>query len=79
MEVPPPKTLALALNTPSLDTKYCEGEVLEVSARVRWKFAKDDTFILVKGTPPLSSNKTLYFLDNVAANGHPAVPPPTTM
>lgn len=34
MELPPPKTLALALNTPSVDKKNCEAEVGEISAKV---------------------------------------------
>lgn len=58
MEVPPPKTLALALKTPSFDTKYCEAEESDVSARVRWKFDKNETFLFAKGTPPLSSKST---------------------
>lgn len=79
MQVPPPKILALELKTPSVETKYCEAEVGEVSAREIWKFCMKDTFAFVKGTPPLSTNKTLNFCDNVAAKGHPAVPPPTIM
>lgn len=59
MEVPPPNTLALALNTPSVDTKNCDAEFGEVSARVRWKFDNNDTFMFANGTPPLSSNNTL--------------------
>jgi hypothetical protein len=59
MQVPPPKTLALALRTPSVEIKYWEAEVDEVSARVMWKFFEKETFALAKGTPPLSSNKTL--------------------
>lgn len=77
--MPPPKTLALALRTPSVEMKACEAEVGEMSAKVIWKLFKNETFELAKGTPPLSSNNTLNFLDNVAANGHPAVPPPTIM
>ena len=79
MQVPPPRTLALALRTPSVETKNWEAEVGDVSARVMWKFFKEETFALAKGTPPLSSNKTLNFRESVAANGHPAVPPPTTI
>lgn len=33
MQVPPPKTLALALSTPSVEIKAWEAEVGEVSAR----------------------------------------------
>lgn len=73
----PPKILALELKTPSVETKNCEAEVDEVSAREMWKFCMNDTFVFVNGTPPLSTNKTLNFFDNVAAKGQPAVPPPT--
>lgn len=34
MELPPPKTLALALNTPSVEMKNWEAEVGDVSAKV---------------------------------------------
>lgn len=61
MQVPPPKTLALALRTPSVETKNWEAEVGEVSAKAMWKFCKNETFELEKGTPPLSSNRTLKF------------------
>jgi hypothetical protein len=61
MQVPPPKTLALVLITPSVETKNWEAEDGEVSARAIWKFFKNETFALEKGTPPLSSNRTLKF------------------
>lgn len=59
MQVPPPKTLPLALSTPSVEIKAWEAEVGEVSANVMWKFFKNETFALEKGTPPLSSTRTL--------------------
>lgn len=77
MQVPPPKILALELKTPSVETKYCEADVDEVSASEIWKFCMKDTFAFANGTPPLSTNNTLNFCDNVFANGQPAVPPPT--
>ena len=61
MHVPPPKTLALELRTPSVEMKYWEAEVDEVSVRVIWKFSNKEIFALPKGIPPLSSNKTLNF------------------
>lgn len=77
MQVPPPKTLALELKTPSVEMKAWDAEVGEVSANEMWKFFKYETFTLSKGAPPLSSNRTLKFWERVAARGHPAVPPPT--
>ena len=65
--------------TPSVETKGWEAEEGEVSAKAMWKFCRNETFTLEKGTPPLSSTKTLKFCDKVAAKGHPAVPPPTIM
>lgn len=79
MELPPPKTLALALRTPSVEMKYWEAEDGEVSANVMWKFSRNDTLGFEKGTPPLSKSSTLKFWDKVEARGHPAVPPPTMM
>lgn len=79
MQVPPPRTRALELMTPSVETKACEAEADEVSAKEIWKFRMNDTFALPNGTPPLSSNSTLKFCDRVVANGQPAVPPPIIM
>lgn len=79
MQVPPPKTLALALRTPSVETKGWEAELGEVSAKAMWKLLRNETLALEKGTPPLSKSNTLKFRESVAAKGHPAVPPPTIM
>ncbi|KAL6972718.1 hypothetical protein U1Q18_026891, partial [Sarracenia purpurea var. burkii] len=79
MLVPPPKTLALELMTPSVEMNAWAAELGEMSANEMWKFCKSETFTLSKGTPPLSSNKTLKFRERVVANGQPAVPPPTIM
>jgi hypothetical protein len=49
------------LRTPSVEIKYWEAEVDEVSVRVIWKFCNKEIFALPKGIPPLSSNKTLNF------------------
>ena len=38
-----------------------DPEVGEMSAKVMWKFSRNETLGLVKGTPPLSSTKTLKF------------------
>lgn len=81
MALLPPRIRPRALGTPSSEVKACTGESREwtSSISVVKNPSCDIKFEFSCGTPPRSSTRTRNLLDNVAANGQPAVPPPTIM
>lgn len=62
-----------------METKRWEGEEGERSDRAAPKAAKSVMLSFPYGEPPRSRRRTEEFWERVAANGQPAVPPPTIM